>query len=389
MEAMGRLAGGIAHDFNNLLTVINGYSYLLRIDVGPESPLHQRLDEIHKAGQRAAELTQQLLAFSRKQLLQMKVLNLNAMITESAKILGRLIGEDVELILDLDPALGSVRADAGQIHQVLINLAVNARDAMPAGGKLVLTSANVVVKDSTKAESAGVPPGNYMLLTVTDTGSGMSAEAQAHLFEPFFTTKAQGQGTGLGLSIVYGIVRQSGGFVSVSSAADKGTSVRIFLPVAEAAVSVGAGPIHPDPVRGSETVLLVEDQEQVRELAAVILKELGYHVLEAANADDALLLGASHDGPIHVLLTDVLMPGMTGCALADRLRPARPEMNVIYMSGYADRETVDEAIQRPDALFLQKPFTSETLAVKIREALQSTRTNLATHRASAGPTPAF
>ena len=322
-------------------------------------------------GQKGGALTQQLLAFSRKRISQVKVLDLNAIIADTAKILARVIGEDIELVLNLDPSLAPVRADDAQIHQVLMNLAVNARDAMPTGGKLILASANIDILGDATTEPPGVPPGTYVLLTVTDTGSGMAAEVQTHLFEPFFTTKGPGKGTGLGLSTVYGVVRQSSGFITVSSEEAKGTSIRIFLPRAEAGVSTcepmktGAGAD-----RGCETVLLVEDQDNVRVTASAVLKGLGYEVLAAANADAALSLSESHEGPIHILLTDVLMPGMNGCALADILQSARPGINVVYMSGYTDNTITSEAMERPGAVFLQKPFTKATLSAKLRESLQ-------------------
>jgi PAS domain S-box-containing protein len=371
MEAIGRLAGGVAHDFNNLLTVITVCSELALQDLSPDNPLHELLTRIQDVGQKGGALTQQLLAFSRKRISQVKVLDLNAIIADTAKILARVIGEDIELVLNLDPSLAPVRADDAQIHQVLMNLAVNARDAMPTGGKLILASANIDILGDATTEPPGVPPGTYVLLTVTDTGSGMAVEVQTHLFEPFFTTKGPGKGTGLGLSTVYGVVRQSSGFITVSSEEAKGTSIRIFLPRAEAGVSTcepmktGAGTD-----RGSETVLLVEDQDNVRVTASAVLKGLGYEVLQAANADAALSLSESHEGPIHVLLTDVLMPGMNGCELADILQSARPGINVVYMSGYTDNKITSEAMERPGAVFLQKPFTKATLSAKLRESLQ-------------------
>jgi PAS domain S-box-containing protein len=369
MEALGRLAGGVAHDFNNLLTVIGVYSELALQDLTSDNRLHEVLTRIKDAGQKGGALTQQLLAFSRRQISQVKVLDLNAIISDTVKILARVIGEDIELVLTLDPSLGLVRADDAQIHQVLMNLAVNARDAMPAGGKLIVASANIEILG--EPEPPGVPPGTYVLLTVTDTGSGMDAEVQAHLFEPFFTTKEPGKGTGLGLSTVYAIVRQSNGFITVSSEEAKGASFRIFLPRAEAGVStaeqvkIGTGAD-----RGGETVLLVEDQEDVRSAVAAILNSLGYEVLQAVNADAALSLSERNDGPIHILLTDVLMPGMNGCALADCLQSARPGISVVYMSGYTDNKITIEAMKRPRTVFLQKPFTKATLSAKLRESLQ-------------------
>lgn len=374
MEAIGRLAGGIAHDFNNLLTVINGYTDLLLKSVDPDTSVRQRLAEIQYAGRRAAELTNQLLVFSRTQLLHNEVLDLNAVIADSAGILRRVIGDDVEFVMNLDPSLRSVRADAGQIHQVLLNLSVNARDAMAAGGKLVLSSSNIEVKDGAAPELREIPPGSYVLMTVTDTGTGMTAEALAHLYEPFFTTKAPGKGTGLGLSIVYGIVRQSNGFIKVTSEEGKGTEVRVFLPGLEASAGPRAVDANPREICGTERVLLVEDQEHVRKLVAVMLKDLGYEVLEAAGAYEALRLGELYDGPIQLLVSDIIMPGMNGCDLASRLRKTRPEMAVVYMSGCADREMIESAMNRPSTVFMstvfiQKPFAPGDLGAKLRQAL--------------------
>ena len=371
MEAIGRLAGGIAHDFNNLLTVIIGHSELRQKDADPAGPMHRALNEILNAGHRAAGLTQQLLAFSRKQMLRMEILDLNHVIAESAVVLRPLIGEAVELALDLHPALGLVRADAVQMHQVLLNLAINARDAMPAGGTLTVASANVTVEGFTSPEAPGVPPGSYVRISVTDTGSGISEEAQAHLFEPFFTTKEPGKGTGLGLSIVYGIVQQSGGYIGVSSRLGQGTAMRIYLPVIEGEVAAQEPKPDASSLRGNETILLVENEAPVRDLAEAVLKGFGYDVLVAEGPAEAMRVESARHGSIDILLTDVVMPAMTGCALADALLTGRPEMKVVYMSGHADSDIVREAMKRPGALFLQKPFTPSALAARLREAVHS------------------
>ncbi|MBI5084860.1 MAG: PAS domain S-box protein [Acidobacteria bacterium] len=369
MESIGRLAGGVAHDFNNLLTVINGHSDLMLAKLDIQDPIYEGLAEVRKAGERAAALTQQLLAFCRKQVIQPVVLDLNAVVRDVEKMLGRVMGEDVELITDLKPDLGRIRADTGQITQVLMNLAVNARDAMPSGGRLRIETENVVFDEQRVHEHLQLEPGAYVQLTVHDTGAGMDEATRAHIFEPFFTTKATGAGTGLGLSTVYGIVRQAGGHIHVASEPECGTTFKIWLPrLKEAAVAA-----EPEPpagaLKGSETILVVEDQKDVHKLARLVLNSYGYKVLEAANAAEALLLAESSTGTIDLVVTDVIMPGTNGRELAGRLRPLRPGLKVLFMSGYAEdvlpsRERLDQGIA-----FLQKPFTPEELARKVRELL--------------------
>ncbi len=370
MEAIGRLAGGVAHDFNNLLTVINGYSTLLSGRLARTDPLHEPIEEIRKAGERAAGLVRQLLAFSRKQILQPIILDLNAVMADMERMLARLIGTNIELVTRPDPALGPVKADIGQIEQVILNLAVNARDAMPQGGRLTLETRNVELRVGDPAASSEVPPGPYALLAVTDTGCGMDADVRAHLFEPFFTTKELGQGTGLGLASVYGIVKQSGGHIEVDSVPGGGTTFRIYLPRSRVAV-----PIHRSlpgisvARQGKETVLLVEDDEGVRALARLILQTNGYRVLEARSGPEALELNNAHAGAIDLLVTDLAMPQMSGSELAEQLLPIRRRLKVLYMSGYA-QEVQDRKHGQADHIgFLQKPFTPAALARKVREML--------------------
>jgi PAS domain S-box-containing protein len=383
LESVGRLAGGIAHDFNNLLTVINGYSELLLGTMQEQDPLHDSLEEIMLAGQKAAALTQQLLAFSRKQVLQPKLLDVNAVIGDASRMLRRLIEEDVELITHLDPSLGPISADEGQIHQVLMNLAVNARDAMPNGGKLIIETAKLEISDKPAATGSQLPPefcesqiasGPYVLISLADTGTGMSEETKSHLFEPFFTTKEQGKGTGLGLSTVYGIVHQSGGHISVSSRVGKGTTFHILLPsLSVAEVAQATLRAEQVPRRGTETILLVEDQAEVRKIAAGTLRNFGYEVLEAASGEEAVVLSEGHHGPIHLMVTDVVMPGMTGPALAKRLKGARLELRVLYMSGYTDRGLVEQSLLESETAYIQKPFTPQGLAMKVGEFLGQDR----------------
>lgn len=372
MEAVGRLAGGVAHDFNNLLMVIRGHSELLRHRLAEDNALRHHAVEIDKAAARAAGLTQQLLAFSRKQMVQPRVLDLNAVVSDTEAMLRRLIGEDIELVTRLEAALGHVKADPGQIEQVILNLAVNARDAMPRGGKLILETENVELDAMFVSQHPGARAGRYVMVAVSDSGVGMNAETQAHIFEPFFTTKPMGQGTGLGLATVYGIVKQSDGYISVYSEPGRGTSFKVYLP----RVDEEAAPVRP-PVaveaaaRGTETVLLVEDEEPVRNLTREFLSSKGYRVLEAAAGQDALRVAASHTGPIHLLLTDVVMPGMGGRELAEQLLQLRPQTRVIYMSGYTDDAIVQHGVLDPGMIFLAKPFTLETLARKLREVLDA------------------
>ncbi|MBI3455341.1 MAG: GAF domain-containing protein [Candidatus Rokubacteria bacterium] len=369
MEAVGRLAGGVAHDFNNLLTIIKGRTDLLRGHLASDDRLSRQLELISTTSDRAAALTRQLLALSRRQLRQPKILDLNAVVTETGKMLESLIGEDIELVTASDGALGSVRADPGQIEQVIMNLAVNARDAMPHGGTLRIETANVELDEAYARHQVGIRPGAYVRLEVRDTGVGISDEIRSRIFEPFFTTKAPGKGTGLGLATVYAIVQQSAGHIEVESAPRQGAAFRIYLPRIETAVESTDAAAPAGPRRGTETVLLVEDEEDVRALARDILVGHGYTVMEAAKGDEALLISQQREGPIHLLLTDVVMPQMNGRELADGLAPARPEMKVLYMSGYADEVIGHCGVLEPGIAFLAKPFTADALASKVREVL--------------------
>ena len=370
MEAIGRLAGGIAHDFNNVLTLIQGRGELLLGRLKRQDPARRDVELIQKAAGRAAALTRQLLAFSRKQVLQPKVLDLNAVVATLDPMLRGLFQEDVELVMLLDPGLGRVKADPGQLEQVIMNLAVNARDAMPQGGRLVIETANVELDDAYGHRHPGVPPGPYVLLGVSDNGVGMDAETQARLFEPFFTTKDPSKGTGLGLATACGIVKQSGGHIGVHSSPGKGSSFRFFLPRVDGAAEPAELPPAPSPAAlGSETVLLVEDQEDVLELAREVLRMRGYTVLAAAHPEEALRLAQEHAGPIHLLLTDVVMPGMSGREVAGRLRSRRPGMKVLYMSGYGDNAIVRGGDLAPGMPFLPKPFTGDLLVRTVREVL--------------------
>jgi signal transduction histidine kinase/CheY-like chemotaxis protein len=374
MEAIGRLAGGIAHDFNNLVQAIGGYTEILLKRLSEHSPLHHSVVEIKRAGDRAATLTRQLLAFSRQQVLQPRVLDLNAVVTNVEQLLRRLIGEDIELETELSADLGPVRADAAQLEQVLMNLAVNSRDAMPEGGTLTIATRNVTLSRKDQREAFAIKPGPYVMLAVTDTGHGMDAETRARAFEPFFTTKALGHGTGLGLSTVYGIVKQSDGYIWVDSEPQQGTRVRIYLPAVDEPVEA-IEPKRTQPAvaapRGSETLLLVEDEEGVRDLISEWLGGHGYAVLVASNGADALALAARQQGRIDLLIADVIMPQMGGPALAARLLPVRPEMKVIYVSGYADEAIGDPQVLAAGAAFLQKPFSLDTLVRKVREILDA------------------
>jgi signal transduction histidine kinase len=372
MEAIGQLTGGIAHDFNNMLTVILGYSELMLQRLKAEDHLRSDVEQVKEAGVRASLLTRQLLAFSRKQVLQPKVLDVNAVLTNMDRMLQRLIGEDVDLVTMPAPGLGRVHADPGQIEQVIVNLAVNARDAMPNGGKLTIETANVELDDAYARKHISVKPGSYVMLAVSDTGCGMDAATQARIFEPFFTTKEVGKGTGLGLSTVYGIVKQSEGYVWVYSEVGRGTTFKVYLPRVEAmAEAVEPSREAAKAIRGSETVLLVEDEKSVRALARSILRAHGYTVLEAGQGKEALLLSGQHEGPIHLMITDVVMPELSGRDLAERLKPSRPNMKVLFMSGYADKAIVHHGELKPDTAFLQKPFTPDALALKVREVLDA------------------
>ena len=373
MEAVGRLAGGIAHDFNNLLAVISGYTELLLPSLSAEGPQRARAQGILSAVDRAAGLTRQLLAFSRRQVLQPKVFDLNAVVAEVAKMARRLIGEDVELLTHLDPQLGRLKADPGQIEQVLMNLLVNARDAMPQGGTVSVETGNVVLDAAYVREHLGARPGRFVVLRVSDTGFGMSPETQRHIFEPFFTTKEKGKGTGLGLATVYGIVKQSDGYIWVDSQPGHGTRFQIFLPRVDAQAETVSPVVTDTDLGGTETVLLVEDEEMLRSMAQEILVASGYHVLTASSGEEAMAVAGAHAGPIHLLLTDVVMPGMSGRQLARRLKPLRPETRVLYASGYTDDAIVQHGVLEPGAAFLQKPFTLAALSQKVREVLRSPR----------------
>jgi PAS domain S-box-containing protein len=369
MEAVGRLAGGIAHDFNNLLTVIRGYSELVLDELGSADPLRNEVSEIQKAADRAASLTRQLLAFSRQQVLAPKILDLNLVVNNMDKLLHRLIGEDVDLFTVLEPGLGRVKADPGQIEQVIMNLAVNARDAMPQGGKLTIETANTDLDENYSRDHIAVKPGCYVMIAVSDTGVGMNDKVRARIFEPFFTTKEVGKGTGLGLSTVYGIVKQSGGYVWVYSEVGKGSSFKIYLPRVDAPAELAPSHAGTPARRGTETVLLVEDEDGVRALMRHVLHKHGYYVLEARHGGEALLTCERHQDKIDLLLTDVVLEQMSGRELAQRLQKLRPAMKVLYVSGYADDAIVHHGVLNAGMSFLQKPFTTEALARKIRYIL--------------------
>jgi signal transduction histidine kinase len=369
MEAVGLLAGGIAHDFNNLLTVITGWTGLLLRRLPAEHPMARGLGIIEETADRAAGLTRQLLAFSRNQRLERRVVSLNAVVIGMEKMLRSLVGEQISLVTALDPELGLVSADAGQLEQVILNLVVNARDAMPRGGRLVIRTANSRLDEATGVWRPGPGVGGHAVLSVSDTGVGMDRATQARIFEPFFTTKGPGKGTGLGLSTVYGIVQQHDGFVSVESAPGAGTTLRVCLPHVGSAVGAAEPSASPAPRTtpgGTETVLVVEDEDEVRELATEILGQYGYTVLAAADGESAVRLAAQHPGPIHLVLTDVVMPRLNGWELARRLTAARPDTRVLYMTGY-DEITADEDAR--DADVLQKPFVPDVLARRVRRAL--------------------
>jgi len=375
MEAVGRLAGGIAHDFNNLLMVISGYSEFLLGQIGDDPGMRGHAQEIANAAARATSLTRQLLAFSRKQMLDPRIVDLNGVVAENVKMLTRVIGEDIDLVMVPGPDIGAVKADPGQIEQVIMNLAVNARDAMPQGGRLTIETANVTLDANYARFHAPVKPGDYVMLAISDTGVGMDADTQAHIFEPFYTTKGL-KGTGLGLSTVYGIVKQSEGYIWVYSETGKGTSFKIYLPRFSAtgetlATQPALAADADQPIPGHETILLVEDEENLRRLARQYLENQGYNVIDAPDGATAIQISQAHKGPIHLLLTDVIMPGMNGRELANKVSPTRPDMRVLYMSGYTENHighngTLDEGIT-----LLQKPFTLPALKAKVREMLDT------------------
>jgi PAS domain S-box-containing protein len=382
MEAIGRLAGGVAHDFNNLLTAILGFGHLALQSLRPDDPLRHNLEQITKAGSRAASLTRQLLAFSRQQVLTPRVLSVQQLVRDLEKMLQRVLGEDVKLgvVLALDEL--RVKADATQLDQVIVNLAVNARDAMPEGGTLTFEAKALAFDQPLVSAQATIPPGHYVVIAVSDTGVGMNEEVQRHIFEPFFTTKGQGKGTGLGLATVHGIIQQSGGFITVYSEPGHGTTFRIYLPRVDAPAEAPLSATPSDVPSGNETIMLVEDEEAVRALARMALELAGYRVLLAANGAEALRLFEGSPDPIHLVLTDVIMPEMGGPALIERLRALRPTLRVLYMSGYTDRAVVGSIGQGE---FLEKPYTPDVLAHKVRQVLdQVERPELRPGSASGG-----
>ncbi|HWZ83466.1 MAG TPA: PAS domain S-box protein [Terriglobales bacterium] len=370
MDAVGRLAGGVAHDFNNLLMVINGYTEVLLEELQPESAMHQKVDSIQQAANRAATLTRQLLAFSRKQLLELKVIDVNTVIGDMERLLRPLIGENISLVTRLSPDAGRTRADSGQLEQVIMNLVVNAKDSMPDGGKISIQSSDVMVRPNFR-EHRFIQPGRYVVLSVCDTGHGMDKETQSRIFEPFFTTKEKGKGTGLGLSTVYGIVKQSGGYVFAQSEPGAGTTFYIYLPrVEEAPESLSPPKSQESEKGGCETVLLVEDEDSVRELVRETLAARGYRVLEAENGERGLRVAEAHGKEIDILITDVVMPGIGGRELAKRLLKLRPSLGVLYLSGYTEDTILHQGALDPGTAFLQKPFTLQNLARKVREVLR-------------------
>ena len=382
MDAVGRLAGGVAHDFNNLLMVINGYTEVLLEQLGKDSPMHHQVQSIQQAADRAATLTRQLLAFSRKQLLELKVIDVNKVIGDMERLLRPLIGENIELVTRLSTHTGHTRADAGQLEQVIMNLVVNAKDSMPDGGKLTLQSSDVTVRHD--SEHRFIQPGRYAVISVVDTGHGMDKETQSRIFEPFFTTKEKGKGTGLGLSTVYGIVKQSNGYVFAKSEPGAGTTFSVYLPrVEDSAEELSPTKTQPNEVGGSETVLLVEDEECVRELVRVTLTSRGYKVIEAENGECGMRIAETFKEHIDILITDVVMPGMGGRELAKNLVSLRPDICVLYLSGYTEDAVVAPGALGPGTAFLQKPFTLQNLAKKVREVLRSRSGPPPTDKASA------
>ena len=375
MEAVGQLAGGVAHDFNNLLTPILSYAYLVNDKLMESDPLKSHLNEIARAAERAASLTRQLLVFSRRQVVETTIIDVNNLIDNTEKMLRRLIGENIELVTSVDQGLWAIEADPGQIEQVVVNLTVNARDAMPMGGKITISTSNVTLEPDDDRLNPDLAPGEYVLLTLSDTGEGMTEEVREHIFEPFFTTKEVGKGTGLGLSTCFGIIKQCGGGITVESKLNHGTTFSVYLPKTSRTEpeSTDDG-VEDDLSKGSETVLLVEDDLPVRSVAGHVLREVGYNVLEAENGVEALeLLNSLGDRKVGLLLSDLVMPLMGGRELADRFMERYPEARVLFMSGYNDDVTAaDEGSNRPDDLLLQKPFTPTSMAKKVRDVLDGT-----------------
>ena len=369
MDAIGRLAGGVAHDFNNILSVIISYGEMLLDELRPEDPIRADVEQIHDAGKRAADLTRQLLMFSRQQVLEPRVLDLNEVLSGIEKMLERVLGADVALVIKPEPGLGAVRADPGSLEQVLMNLVVNARDAMPTGGKLTIETLGVVLSEQYAREHPGAKAGPNVMLAVSDTGVGMDAATRERIFEPFFTTKARGKGTGLGLSTVFGIVQQSGGWLGVVSEPGNGTTFEVYLPRVEAAIDAATSAAPRATLRGSETLLLVDDDDQVRQVARSILVRHGYRVLEARDAAEALRHAQAHRDAIHLLVTDVVMPDVSGPDLRRRLLTERPDTKVLYMSGYTDDTVVRHGVNEARIAYLQKPLTPESLTRKVREVL--------------------
>ena len=372
LEAIGSMAGGIAHDFNNMLSVVLSYANLALQGLAEGDPLRADLQEIYRAGQRAAEMTRQLLAFSRKQMLEPRVIDPNQLLAEMEKMLGRLVGEDIKLSLHTPRAVGKVLADPSQLEQVIMNLVVNARDAMPNGGTISIETADVDLDEHYAATHVGVTPGPHVMLVVSDTGTGMDRATQARIFEPFFTTKEPGKGTGLGLSTVFGIVKQSGGHIWVYSEVDQGTTFKIYFPKTEAAEPRHSEAPAARELRGTETILLVEDDDQVRALMRTVLKRNGYQVLEAQNGGEALLIAEDFAGPIHLLVTDVIMPRMSGRRVAERVSKLRPDTPVLYVSGYTENMVVQHGVVEAGVTLLQKPITPEGFLRKVRQMLDRT-----------------
>jgi len=374
MEAVVRLAGGVAHDFNNMLTVVSGYNQMILEQVSPLDPVRGYAEEILKASDRAAALTNQLLAFSRRQITQPRIFNVNEILTQTEKMLRRLIGEDIELALQLKEGVGNIKADPGHLEQAIVNLATNARDAMPNGGHLTVETCNVFLDEDYAKTHPGVQAGEYIMIAVSDTGHGMDRETKRRIFEPFFTTKERGKGTGLGLATVYGIVKQAGGDIWVYSESGRGTTFKLYFPKAAESASEAEGGSAPVPAReAGETILVVEDEQGVRELTAKMLKGLGYNVLVASGGTQALEIGNSHKGQIALLLTDVVMPGMSGTQLAQELQRRRPDIKVVYISGYTENTISHHGVLDPGVVFLGKPFGRDALGSKLREALGKRR----------------